>query len=158
MYQLAEQAKILMAIPIGNNASPIVSQYISLIGLNGNLYILVNLLQASATPCVFTFEVGTAAAPHTTSPITSNSIHIWYNPTAASTDVLIPQPTSFNFTTDASIAHKQILFMLRTDSVRDGSSTFVMKVAASSSNNNLTASFILANLRNEMNTLAVVII
>lgn len=138
---LPEQFKWVQAIPPQANDSGIDGDYISLkTGLRA--WITLNIAQGNAAQIAITIEQA-QAVDGTGSKVITTAIPIWANEDTATSDKLLRQTDAVGFTTSAAVKNKQVMFLLKPDTldVENGFDCIVVKVAASDVANLVSAEY-----------------
>lgn len=107
-FTLPQQVKIVQAIPLATDAAGRTSAYVSL-KLYGKGYIVISLTQGNAATVLLT-PLQASAVAGTGSKVLTNAVPIWSNLDTAATDTLVRQTDAVNYTTDAGVKNKQVIF------------------------------------------------
>src|SRR4051812_13401510 len=107
-FSLPQQMKIVEAIPNATDAAGRSSDIISLKNAN-KAYILVTLTQGNAATVALT-PMQAQDVAGTGAKVLANAVPIWSNLDTAASDTLVRRTDAVNYTTDAGVKNKQVLF------------------------------------------------
>lgn len=107
-FTLPQQVKIIEAIAPAADAAGRTSDIISLKNY-GKAYILVHLTQGNAATVALT-PMQAQDVAGTNGKVLANAVPIWSNLDTSLTDTLVRRADAVNYTTDAAVKNKQVLF------------------------------------------------
>lgn len=105
---LTQHLKIVEALPPAADAAGRSSDIISLKNA-GKAYIIVSLTQGNAATVALT-PMQAQDVSGTGAKVLANAVPIWANLDTANSDTLVRQTDAVNFTTDAAVKNKQVIF------------------------------------------------
>lgn len=106
---LPEQIKIAEALPLATDAAGRAAVLAASMKNYGKLWILANIYQGNAATILLTPMQATSVAK-AGGKVLTNPVRIWANLDTAASDTFVRQADAVNFTTDAGIKGKQVLF------------------------------------------------
>lgn len=106
---LPEQCKIVELLPLATDAAGRAAAVAVSLKNAARAYILVSLTQGNAATVLLTPMQATTVAKGGGKVLT-NPIRIWSNLDTAASDTLVRQADAVNYTTDAGVKNKQVLF------------------------------------------------
>lgn len=149
-FPFAEKCKNIIAIaPVAADASAArQGDWVSFAGA-GRIFVEVVISQKNAATSKITLLQATDNAG-TGSKAISNAVPIWANQDASASEVLTRQDNAVDFTTDAALKDKVVVFQLDPDEVLDtqnGFSHISVSVGASNAANIVSAKYVATDLR-----------
>jgi hypothetical protein len=146
-FNLTEEAKIVEALMPATDAAGRTSPYITLKNA-GVAYIICHITQGAANTIALNILQGTNVAGAGSKAL-ANPIPIWADLDTGASDNLVRQTDAVNFTTDAAIKNKIVVFQLDPAllDVANGYRTIAIQTGASNVANITQAEFILGDLR-----------
>jgi len=146
MFCLPENAKIIEAITPQAGAA-ITGDYVSLKNCN-KASVVVHVAQGAADVMAISIEQATVVAG-TDSKVITNVVPIWSNLDCAATDTLVRRTDAVNYSLDAGVKHKMVVFQIDPASldIDNGFDCITVKTAASNAANITSAAYYLCGLR-----------
>lgn len=147
-FTLPEQFKIVEALaPAADAAGRTAGNAVSLKNYS-KAWLLVTLTQGNAATVLLSILQATAVAK-TGGKVITNPVRIWANADTSLTDTLVRQTDAVNFTTDAGVKNKQVLFEIDPAylDVANGFDCVYMSTGASNAANITQAQWILSGPR-----------
>lgn len=146
-FTLPQQMKIVQAFALATDAAGRTSIYVSLKNWM-KAYILVPITQGNAATILLT-PLQASAVAGTGSKVLTNAVPIWSNLDTSLTDTLVRQTNAVNYTTDAAVKNKQVLFEIdpATLDVANGFDCLGFSTGASNAANLTGGLFLLADGR-----------
>lgn len=140
---LPEVFKIVEAMPNATDAAGRTGDYVSLKNAK-RAYVFVDITQGNAATIALTIEQASAVAGTGTKVIT-NTVPIWSNLDTAASDTLVRRTDAVNYTTDAGVKNKQVIFQIDPASldVAGGFDCITVKTGASHAANITSATYFL---------------
>lgn len=106
----AENMKAVEALSPASDAAGRTGDYVSL--KNAHMcYVVVHITQGNAATVTLSINQATAVAPTGAKAIT-NVVPIWSNLDCAVSDALVRRTDAINYTTDAGVKHKIVIFQV----------------------------------------------
>jgi hypothetical protein len=109
-FNPALDAKFVEAMANATDAAGRTGRWVSLKNY-ALAYIIVNVTQGNAATIAISINQATAVAG-TGSKVITNTVPIWSNLSTAATDTLVARTAAVNYTTDAGVANKQVIFQV----------------------------------------------
>lgn len=147
-FTLPEQAKIVEMLPLATDAAGRAAGGAISLKNAGRAYIVVSLTQGNAATVLLT-PMQATKVDKTGGKVLTNAIRIWSNLDTAATDTLVRQADAVNYTTDAGVKNKQVIFEIDPASldVANGFDCFYISTGASNAANLTGAMAVLTDLR-----------
>jgi hypothetical protein len=147
LFHLVEGAKLVRALKPATDAAGRTGQYISLKDA-ARVYIVVSIDQGNAATIALTPYQATAIAA-TGEKVIGKNVPIWANLDVATSDALVRQTDAANFTTDAAVKEKMVVFQIDAAAldVSNGFDCVVIKTGASNVANLTQAIYVLSKER-----------
>jgi hypothetical protein len=108
-FTLPEQAKIVELLPLATDAAGRAAAAAVSLKNAGRAYLLVSLTQGNAATVLLT-PMQATKVDKTGGKVLTNPVRIWSNLDTAASDTLVRQADAVNYTTDAGVKNKQVLF------------------------------------------------
>jgi hypothetical protein len=145
---LPEQCKIVELLPLATDAAGRAAAVAVSLKNAARCYILVSLTQGNAATVLLT-PMQASAVAKTGGKVLTNPIRIWSNLNTAASDTLVRQTDAVNYTTDAGVFNKQVLFEIDPASLdlANGFDCVYISTGASNVANLTSAIAILTDLR-----------
>ena len=146
---LPEETKIVEALTPATDAAGRTGAYVSLKNA-GRAFVVCHNAQGNAATVALTIEQASDVAGTGSKPIT-NTVPIWSNLDCAASDTLVRRTDAVNYTTDAGVKHKQVIFQIDPSSldVAGGFDCITVKTGASDVANVTEAEYHLTDLRHQ---------
>lgn len=103
-----QEFKVVEAMPLATDAAGRTSDYVSLKNVE-KAWIVISITQGNAATIALTPKQASAVAGTGVKNLT-NSVPIWANLDTAASDTLVKQTDAANYTTDAGVKNKQVIF------------------------------------------------
>lgn len=147
MLTLVEKAKIVEALAPAADAAGRTGDYVSLKNA-GICNVVVHITQGNAATIALTIEQATVVAG-TDSKVITNVVPIWADLDTAASDALVRATDAVNYTTDAGLKNKIVIFQInpRSLDVANGFDCITVKTGASNVANITQAMYIMTDLR-----------
>jgi hypothetical protein len=152
-FQLPAQAQIVQALNPAADAAGRTSQYVTLKAAH-KAYIICHITQGNAATILLT-PLQAQDVSGTNSKALTNNCAIWVCTDESVTDALVKQAAAANYTTDAGVKNKVVVFEISAQDHMDeanGFKTIGLSTGASNAANITQAMFILTPLRYEQAT------
>jgi hypothetical protein len=107
-FTLPQACKIVEGMPLATDAAGRTSDYVSLKNYH-KAYIVCHITQGNAATILLSPLQASAVAP-TGSKVLANAVPIWSNLDTAASDTLVKQTDAVNYTTDAGVKNKYVIF------------------------------------------------
>lgn len=151
-FTLPQQVKIVEAIAPATDAAGRSSDIVSLKNA-GKAYILIHLTQGNAATVALT-PMQAQDVSGTGGKVLTNAVPIWSNLDTSLSDTLVRRSDAVNYTTDAALKNKQVLFEIDPAllDVGNGFDCLYFTTGASNVANITQAEFLLTDLRYQQST------
>jgi hypothetical protein len=110
MYTLPEEFKIVNALAPAADAGGRTGAYVSLKGVK-TAFVVFHMTQGNAATIALSINQATSIAGGSATPITK-VVPIWANLDTAASDALVRATDAVNYTTDAGVKLKQVIFQI----------------------------------------------
>lgn len=120
-FRLPEEAKIVEGLNPATDAAGRIGYYITTKNA-GKVFIVCHLTQGNAATVQFSVNQATSGAGTTTgagAKALSNPVPIWYNLDTSLSDTLVLQAAAVNFTPDAFLKNKLVVFEIQPEVALD---------------------------------------
>lgn len=146
MLQLVEQTKIVEGLPPAADAAGRTGDYVTLKDAAG-IYIICHVTQGNAATVALTPYQATAVAG--TGEKVISAVPVWSNLDTAATDTLVRRTDAANYTTDAAVKNKIVVFFIPAAAldVTNGFDCVCVKTGASNVANITQAMYVLVGER-----------
>lgn len=146
-FTLPQQLKVVEALAPAADAAGRSSDIVSLKGA-GKAYILVSLTQGNAATVALT-PMQAQDVSGTGAKVLANAVPIWSNLDTAASDTLVRRADAVNYTTDAAVKNKQVIFEIDPAllDLNNGFDCVYFTTGASNAANITAAVFLLGDLR-----------
>lgn len=140
---LPQEFKIVEAMAPATDAAGRTSDYVSLKNVE-KAWILIHVTQGNAATILLS-PLQASAVAGTGEKVLTNAVPIWSNLDTAATDTLVERTDAVNYTTDAAVKNKQVIFEIdpRHLDVEGGFDCVAFSTGASNVANITSAQFIL---------------
>ena len=129
---LAERTHPVIAIAPSAGGSALAGDYISMKNVE-HVTVAVTITQGNATPPALTLYQATAVAG-TSAKVIAKDVSIYYVADAAASDVLVKQTSAVDFTPDAALKNKIVLFEVPVETLDMDNGFDCLQVRAGASN------------------------
>jgi hypothetical protein len=106
---LPEQIKIVELLPLATDAAGRAAGGAVSLKNAGKCFLVVSLAQGNAATVLLT-PMQASAVDKTGGKVLANAVRIWANLDTAATDTLVRATDAVNYTTDAGLKNKQVIF------------------------------------------------
>lgn len=150
-FHLAENAKLVESMAPATDAAGRTGDYVSLKDAE-RLFIVVHVTQGNAATVALTPYQATAVAG--TGEKVISAVPIWSNLDTATSDTLVKRTSAANYTTDAAVKNKIVVFQIDAASldVSGGFDCVTVKTGASNVANITQAMYVLTGHRYQQDT------
>jgi hypothetical protein len=138
---LPQNYKIVEAIEPKTDAAGTTGDYVSLKNVH-MAFIRLHITQGNAATIAISVNQATAVLPSDAVAITA-LFPIWVNADCAASDTLVRQADAANFTTDAGVKHKQVIFQIDPRILSAGFDCIAVVTGASNAGNIVEAEYLL---------------
>lgn len=147
MLHLPEDCKIVQALEPATDAAGRTGDYVSLKNCH-RCYVLFHVTQGNAATILISINQATAVAPTGAKAITV-AVPIWSNLDCAASDTLVARTAAVNYTTDAGVKHKQVIFQIDPATLDQANAFDCIAVVTGASNaaNITSAQYLLTDIR-----------
>ncbi|TPJ60830.1 hypothetical protein [Mesorhizobium sp. B2-6-1] len=151
-FTLPHQMKLVEGIAPAADAAGRSSDIVSLKNV-GKAYILIHLTQGNAATIALT-PMQAQDVAGTGAKVLANAVPIWSNLDTSLTDTLIRRTDAVNYTTDAAVKNKQVVFEIDPAllDMANGFDCLYFTTGASNAANITQAEFLLVDLRYQQTT------
>lgn len=151
-FTFPQEMKIVEAIAPAADAAGRSSACVTLKGC-GRAFLKIHITQGNAATIALTPMQATAIAK-TSGKVLANAVPIWANLDTAATDTLVRATDAVNYTTDAGVKNKQIIFQIDPSQldVAGGFDCVYFTTGASNAANITQAEWILTDLKHSSKT------
>ena len=127
MFCLPESLKIVQGLVLEGAAAVATSLPISLKGVSGKLYVVCNVYPAGGAAMALVPQTDALVAFGSAAVLTT-AVRIWANQDTATSDTLVEQTAAVNFTTDADVNPKLVIFEIDPAELAVGEDCFRISV------------------------------
>lgn len=147
MLHLLQDCKLVQALELATDAAGRTGDYVSLKNCH-RCYVLFHVTQGNAATIAISIQQAINVAAGSTKVITV-SVPIWSNLDCAASDTLVARTAAVNYTTDAGVKHKQVIFQIdpSTLDIAGGFDCITVITGASNAGNITSAQYLLTDLR-----------
>lgn len=143
-YSLPQAMKIVEALTPATDAAGRTGDYVSLKNAH-KCWVVVHIAQGNAATIAISIQQASDVAA-TGSKVITNVVPIWSNLDCAASDTLVERTAAVNYTTDAGVKHKQVIFEIdpATLDIANGFDCITVITGASHADNITAAQYFLA--------------
>lgn len=147
LFNPAVDGKLIEAMPNATDAAGRTGDWVNLKNY-ALCYVIVSVTQGNAATIAISINQATAVAG-TSSKVITNTVPIWSNLSTAATDTLVARTAAVNYTTDAGVANKQVIFQVDPSSLdlANGFDCIAVVTGASNVANLTSAQYLLVGPR-----------
>jgi hypothetical protein len=140
-FQLPEHCKIVEALEPATDAAGRTGDYVSLKNAI-RAWLVLHITQGNAATIAISLSEATAVLP-TAAQVCPGLVDIWSNLDCAATDTLVKRTAAANYTTDAGVKHKIVIFEIKPATLSSGFDCVAAVTGASNAANITEAQWVI---------------